>query len=140
MIKIHDTLAIPLREVEYVFGTSSGPGGQHANKVETKVTLRFCVTGSMSLNTNQQNKICEKLSTRINKEGVLRVSSSRFRSQKANRNAVIEKFAALLRDALKIQKPRKKSRISRMQKQKRLEQKKKRSETKRLRAKVQPSK
>ena len=140
MIQIHQSLSIPLREIQFVYGTSSGPGGQHVNKVATKATLLFSVPCSSSLSKTQQNRISNKLSTRINKEGVLRVTSSKYRSQRANRDAVIARFAELMLEALKERKKRKKTFLSRSQKQKRLDQKKKRGETKRLRARVQPNK
>lgn len=140
MIKVHQSLSIPLREIQFVYGTSSGPGGQHVNKVATKATLLFSVTCSTVLSKTQQNRICKKLSTRINKDGVLRISSSKYRSQRANREAVIARFAELLFEALKEPKKRKKTTISQSQKQKRLDQKKKRGETKRLRARVQSNK
>jgi len=140
MIQIHQSLSIPLREIQFVYGTSSGPGGQHVNKVATKATLLFSVPCSSSLSKTQQNRISNKLSTRINKEGVLRVTSSKYRSQRANRDAVIARFAELMLEALKERKERKKTSVSRSQKQKRLDQKKKRGETKRLRARVQPNK
>ena len=140
MIQIHQSLSIPLREIQFVYGTSSGPGGQNVNKVATKATLLFSVPCSSSLSKTQQNRISNKLSTRINKEGVLRVTSSRYRSQRANRDAAIARFAELMLEALKERKKRKKTFLSRSQKQKRLDQKKRRGETKRLRARVQPNK
>lgn len=139
MIQINESLTIPFREVQFVYGTSSGPGGQHVNKVATKATLRFSVLQSSSLNAAQQNRILNTLSTRINKAGVLRVSSSKHRSQRANREATIERFSKLLSEALKIQKKRKKTSVTRSQKRKRVECKKKRGETKRLRGKVHPN-
>jgi len=104
MIQIHQSLSIPLREIQFVYGTSSGPGGQHVNKVATKATLLFSVPCSSSLSKTQQNRISNKLSTRINKEGVLRVTSSKYRSQRANRDAVIARFAELMLEALKERK------------------------------------
>ncbi len=140
MIRIHKSLSIPKREIQFVYGTSSGPGGQHVNKVATKATLLFSVSSSSSLNASQRNRIFKKLSTRINKEGVLRVSSSKYRSQRANREATITRFSLLLFEALKEPKQRKKTLVSRFQNQKRIDQKKKRGETKRFRARVQPNK
>ena len=136
MLRITPSLSIQKREIQFVYGTSSGPGGQHVNKVATKATLRFSVVDSPSLNSIQRTRILKKLSTRINKDGVLRVSSSKYRSQRANREATINRFCSLLFDALKTPKKRKKTTISRAQKKKRLENKKKRAETKRLRGKV----
>lgn len=138
MIQIHESLSIPLREIKFVYGTSSGPGGQHVNKVATKATLLFSVALSTSLSAYQRTRILNKLSTRINKEGTLRVTSSKHRSQRANKETVIERFSILLREALAPTKKRRKTKVSRTQKQKRLENKKKRGQTKRLRSKVQP--
>ena len=80
----------------------------------------------------------ERLPTRINKDGFLRVSSSKFRSQQANREAVIKRFSELVRESIRPVKKRIKSRVSKKQKLQRLNEKKKRGNQKRLRAKVQP--
>ena len=136
MIVITDSLAIPNREFRFVFGTSSGPGGQHANKVETKATLLFHVNSSETLNQSQKNSICQKLATRINKEGFLRVASSKHRSQKANRDAAKNRFGTLIADAITRKTIRKKTKVPSRQKKKRLEEKKKRGEVKRLRSRV----
>ena len=138
MIEIDKRIWIPKRELEFKFGTSSGPGGQHVNKVETKVTLLFHVQSSSVFSPQEKELLHERLSTRISKNGYLRVSSSKFRSQQGNREAVIERFCSLLRDAIKPVKQRKKSRVSKNQKLQRLNEKKKRAEQKCLRAKVQP--
>ncbi len=138
MIEIDKRIWIPKRELEFKFGTSSGPGGQHVNKVETKVTLLFHVQSSSVFSPQEKELLHERLSTRISKNGYLRVSSSKFRSQQGNREAVIERFCNLVRDAIKPVKQRKKSRVSKNQKLQRLNEKKKRGEQKRLRAKVQP--
>ena len=139
MIVVSQTLSVPKREIKFVYGTSSGPGGQHVNKVETKATLLFCIYATTVLSNVQRTRILEKLSSRINKDGVLRISSSKHKSQKANREATINRFAELISEALKRPKKRKKTNVTRAQKKKRLESKKKRSETKRMRGKVQPN-
>ena len=133
MIQITPTLSIPMRELKFVATTGSGPGGQHVNRVATKIVLLWNVQTSYSITRSQQNRILNKLSTRINKVGVLRVSSSKHRSQKANRSATIVRFVTLLQDALKRKAVRRKTRVTRNQKAKRLEQKKRRSLTKSLR-------
>jgi ribosome-associated protein len=133
MIQITPRLAIPTREFKFVATTGSGPGGQHVNRVATKIVLLWGVQTSTSLSDSQRHRIMQKLSTRINKAGILRVSSSKYRSQKANRTATIERFVVLLQDALKRKVIRKKTRVTRTQKGKRLDQKKRRSTTKALR-------
>ena len=138
MIRITNTLSIPLREIRFVYGTSTGPGGQHVNRVATKATLLFDLNRATTLTNSHRRRLDIVLATRINKEGVLRVSSSKYRSQKANRDAATERFVELLNIALTPAKKRKSTRVSRSQKKKRLEHKKKRSETKKLRGKVQP--
>ena len=137
MLFVSEKLSVLKREMRFVYGTSSGPGGQHVNKVATKATLLFDVVHSKSLTPTQRNTITEGLATRINKVGVLRVTSSKYRSQGENRKAVIERFAELLRETLKPVRKRKKAKVPRSSKRKRLETKKKRGETKRLRGKVQ---
>ena len=121
-----------------MYGTSTGPGGQHVNRVATKATLLFDLNRATTLTNSHRRRLDIALATRINKEGVLRVSSSKYRSQKANRDAATERFVELLNIALTPAKKRKSTRVSRSQKKKRLEHKKKRSETKKLRGKVQP--
>ncbi|MEE2819862.1 MAG: alternative ribosome rescue aminoacyl-tRNA hydrolase ArfB [Planctomycetota bacterium] len=138
MIEIDKRIWIPKRELEFKFGTSSGPGGQHVNKVETKVTLLFHVQSSSVFSIQEKERLHARLSTRINKNGFLRVSSSKFRSQQGNREAVIKRFCELVREAIKPVKKRKQSRVSKNQKLQRLNEKKKRSQQKRLRAKMQP--
>ena len=101
MIQITEKLSIPLRELKFVATTGSGPGGQHVNRVATKIVLLWNVDLSKSISNSQRSRIKRKLTTRINKLGILRISSSKHRSQKANRSVTIERFVQLLREALK---------------------------------------
>ena len=135
MIKITTTLSIPEEELEFTASRSSGPGGQNVNKLNTKVTLLFDVAKSQHLSDFQKAQIFNKLRTRINKDGILRIVSQANRTQAANRRATIEKFSELLAEALRRRKPRKKSGISAAQKKRRLEEKRRQSRLKRLRAK-----
>jgi len=112
---------------------SGGPGGQNVNKVETRVTIEVPVD-ALPLSDEQKQSIRERLAGRINQEGILRVTSQSERSQLTNRQRAIERLEEILRDAIKPRVPRKKRRISKAQKQKRLENKKRRAETKRLRS------
>ena len=138
MIRINAFISISPRDLLFQYGTSTGPGGQHVNKVATKATLLFDVDKSSSLSATQRQRVHGALPTRINKAGVLRVSSSKFRSQKANRDAATARFVELLRSALEPTKRRKKTGIPASARRKRLELKKKRSEKKRLRGQVKP--
>ena len=100
------------------------------NKLNTRATLWFDVAGSPSLNDRQREMILEKLTTRISREGILRVVSQKHRTQKMNRDAATERFAELLRDALVQKRPRRKKRIPAGIKRRRLEDKRRRSQIK----------
>ena len=126
-IKITDNLTIPTSELMFTACRSSGPGGQNVNKVNTRVTLWFDMDNSPSLSIRQKQMIQNHLPTRINKEGVLRVVSQKYRSQAQNRNTAIERFVSLLCESLKEELPRKKMTISYAARQRRLEEKKHRS-------------
>jgi ribosome-associated protein len=138
MIEIGPHLAIPDDELTFVTSRSSGPGGQNVNKLETRVTLLFDVAGSPSLTDEQRQRIADRLSGRINKDGVLRVASQRHRTQAANRQAAVERFVELVGEALARRRRRRPTRPSRAAERRRIEQKKRRGELKRRRRKPGP--
>jgi ribosome-associated protein len=112
---------------------SSGPGGQHVNKVSTKVELRFNIPGSELLNEDQKDVLLNKLKNKITQTGDLIIVSQSTRSQMKNRESAIEKFITTLENALKPKKKRKPTRPTKASQKKRLEEKKKTSEKKDLR-------
>lgn len=133
LIEIDETLAIPRAELSYAASRSGGPGGQHVNTSATKVELRWDVAGSPSLTDAQRDRIREKLGNRMDNESVLRIVEGGSRSQHQNREAVTERFRALVAEALEKQKPRKRTRPPRRVKEKVLEEKKQRAQKKQLR-------
>jgi ribosome-associated protein len=135
-IQINEQLAIPAGELSFSASRSGGPGGQNVNKVNTQVMLRFDVAHSPSLTDAQRQRILNRLSTRITREGVLVITSQRHRTQPANKAAAVEVFTQLLRQALHRRPVRKKTRVSRAAKERRIESKKQRSQVKRLRSRV----
>lgn len=135
MIAITDQLTIPESELTYTTSRSGGPGGQHVNKVSSRVTLRFNVTESPSLSDEQKRLILSRLATRVNKAGVLQVVSQKHRSQTANRDTAVERFIALLRDALARVPRREKTAMPRVARKRRLDEKRQRSQLKQGRAK-----
>jgi len=118
----------------FKFSRSGGPGGQNVNKVNTRVTVLFDVAGARGFSDSQKRRILKRLATRANKDGVIRVVSQKYRTQKANREAAVERLGELLRGALKKKAVRKKTAIPEYARQKRLEEKKRRSLLKRRRA------
>jgi ribosome-associated protein len=127
MIKIDNHISIPEEELTFTTSRSSGPGGQNVNKVSTRITLWFDVVNSPSLSQEQKDLVMRRLASRIGKDGVLRVISQQTRSQVENKVLAIERFAELLRDALRQVPIRKKTRVSKGAKLRRLEEKKQRS-------------
>lgn len=134
MIRIDDDVAIPESELEFTASRSSGPGGQHVNKASTRVTLSFDLRGSSSLDERQKRRITSRLSTRVTKDGVLKLHAQRHRSRSANREELVERFAALLREALRRRKRRRKTRPPRSAVERRLEDKRRRSRLKERRS------
>jgi len=138
MIEINGRIVISEDELVFKFSRSSGPGGQNVNKVNTKVTLLFDVAGCESFSDIQKRRILNRLSTRANKDGVIKVASQRHRTQKANRTAAVERLSQLLTEALKTRPVRKKTKVPKAAKLRRLEEKKQRSLLKKQRAKIKP--
>ena len=89
-----------IQELEFTFTRSSGPGGQHVNKVNTQVELKFNINESSVLTPEQKERITQKLKSRITNDGVLILSSKEERSQIRNRQLVVEKFLKLISQAL----------------------------------------
>ncbi|MHC4117486.1 MAG: alternative ribosome rescue aminoacyl-tRNA hydrolase ArfB [Planctomycetota bacterium] len=134
MIEITSNVAISEDELVFRASRSGGPGGQNVNKVNTRVTLFFDVANCDSLSGVQKRRITTRLSTRIDRDGVLRVISQKYRTQKANRRVAVERLRDLLSDALKTRPVRKKTGIPRAAKERRLEEKRRRGLLKRQRA------
>jgi ribosome-associated protein len=120
-------------EITYKTSRSSGPGGQHVNKVNTKVELRFDVKKSQALTDEEKDCILEKLSTRINQDGILIITAQRSRSQSKNKEIALEKFLELITDALTPEKPRIPVSPPAGLDKKRLAEKQRKSEKKKLR-------
>ncbi len=139
MIKVTETLYIDESDIELEFVRSSGPGGQHVNKVSTTVQLRYNVRQAAILSEGAQSRLKRIAGKKMTDDGILMIKANRFRSQDKNRKDAIARLVDLLRQALVKPKPRRKTKPSRAAKERRLTAKKKRSDLKRQRRGVKIS-
>ena len=124
---VTSSLRIPMSELQFRFSASGGPGGQNANKVATRVELRFDVASSPSLGPHQRSRLLEKLGAEV------RVVADDERSQLRNRQLAVERFKGRLASALRIEKSRRPTRPTKGAKERRLADKRRLSERKRAR-------
>jgi ribosome-associated protein len=129
-----EAVEIPDEELLFTTSRSSGPGGQNVNKVSTRVTLLFDVDHSTALTDRQRELLHERLAGRINRNGVLRVTSQRHRTQSANRDAAVERFAMLLTEAFSEAPERVPTKIPAQINERRLDEKRRRARVKQSRA------
>jgi ribosome-associated protein len=122
---------------ELVFETSrsSGKGGQHVNKTESRVTLVWSFTDSNLISEKEKELIVSKVKTYIS-GNLIRISTEENRSQIKNKKKSIYKLKSILEEAFKVDKLRKKSRVPRSVKEKRIKTKKQKGEIKKTRKKL----
>ncbi len=129
MLSISDKEKI-INEIIFKASLSSGAGGQHVNKVNTKVELRFHIDKSENFNEEEKHVLKTKLKNKISNEGFLVLSSQSERTQLKNKGKVLERFFDLLEKALKPEKKRKPTKPTKASKEKRLKEKHMQSEKK----------
>ena len=126
-IQVTRSVSIPRFEIELRFSRSSGPGGQHAQKSDTRVEATFDVEASAALTDAQKRRVIAKAGP------VLRAVAQDERSQWRNRELATERLVEALREALRVPRKRRPTKPSKAAKERRLEAKKRRGQVKRLR-------
>jgi len=130
-IRVTRSVVLPVAEVEFQVSRSSGPGGQHAQKSETRVVAVLDVEASSALTEAQKRRVVAKAGP------VLRAVAQDERSQTRNRELALERLVATLREALRVERKRRPTKPTAAARERRLQQKKRRSETKRLRRELE---
>ena len=133
-IVVNARLAIPRSELTFRATRAGGPGGQHVNKTSTRVELLWNLERSRALNDADRARLRDKLASRLDGDGFVRVVASAFRSQSRNRDDAEVKLAALVRKALVVPKARRATRPTKSSVEQRLREKQRRSQRKRDRS------
>lgn len=131
MIRVTPTISLPDEEILLEFTRSSGPGGQHVNKTETAVDLRFNIATSRALTDAVRRRLLALAGNRVDQNGVLLISAQSYRSQRRNIDEAIERLCELIRRAAVPPRPRRPTRPTKASKERRLTAKKVRGDTKR---------
>ena len=126
-IRVTRSVAIPVAEIELRFSRSSGPGGQHAQKTESRVEAVFDVEASTALSPAQKRRVLAKAGP------ILRAVAQDERSQWRNRELAVERLVETLREALRVERKRVPTKPSAAARERRLEAKRRQSRLKRLR-------
>jgi ribosome-associated protein len=126
-IRVTRSVTLPISELELRFSRSSGPGGQHAQKSETRVEARFDVEESEALTEAQKARVLRRAGP------VIRAVAQDERSQARNRELAIERVVDALREALRVERTRRPTRPTAASRERRLQEKRRRSEVKQLR-------
>ena len=134
-LAVDDTVSIPRHELQFRATRSGGPGGQHVNTSSTRIELLWSPVTTRALDDAARARVLDKLATRLDGDGYVRIVASANRSQLRNREDAERRLAELVRKALVVPKARKKTRPSRAAKARRLDEKKKKSDKKAMRRK-----
>jgi ribosome-associated protein len=138
MLVVTPHLGIPLREFSYQYTRSGGPGGQNVNKVNTKVILRWDVMNSPHLPDDVRARFYARFKRRITNDGVLVLSSQRFRARERNHADCLEKLRQMLLEVAQGRRARRPTKVSRSAREKRLKSKRVQSAKKRDRKRRSP--
>jgi ribosome-associated protein len=133
-LEVTEEVSIPRDELSIRASRSGGAGGQHVNTSSTRIELLWNVAGTRALPDGVRDGVLQRLGSRTNADGVIRIVSSEHRSQLRNREAAEERLVKLVRGALTVPRARRKTAPTRASKEARLKAKKRRAEIKKRRA------
>lgn len=134
MLNVTGTIAIPDAELVERFMRADGPGGQHVNRTESAVELRFDVAGSPSLPDDVRQRLLAHRDRRMTDAGVLVIQARRFRDQARNRDDARDRLVAIILEGTRVEKKRLATKPTRASKERRLAGKAQRGKTKRTRS------
>jgi ribosome-associated protein len=123
-----------LTELDFEFTRSRGPGGQHVNRTESAVILRWNAEQTRGFNDTQKQRLLQNLANQLTKEGELLIRAETFRDQDSNKKEALRRLEEALTKALHVPKKRIKTKPTRSSQRKRLDSKKRDSQTKKLRS------
>jgi ribosome-associated protein len=126
---VNRSVRIPRNELQFSFSASGGPGGQHANRSNTRVDLRFDIHSSTAFGPVQRQRLLERLGPEV------RIVADDERSQLRNRSLAVERLAERIREALHVERPRRATKPSKASRERRRQTKQRRSDIKRTRRK-----
>jgi len=135
-IHIKNGIVIPYHELEITTSRSGGPGGQHVNKTETRITIRWNVNETSAFAKPLKERVLKNLGSRLTADGYLIIHNSESRSQLQNKKNALKYLTAIVREALLVPKKRIKTKVPKKEKEKRLQEKKRRGDIKKGRSKI----
>ena len=136
VISIKHGIEIPYHELEITTSRSGGPGGQHVNKTETRITIRWNIKETSALPPALKERVLKNLESRITADGYLIIHNSESRSQLQNKKNAIAHLVRTIQKALLAPKKRIKTKVPKKEKEKRMQEKKRQSDIKKRRRKV----
>lgn len=136
-VHVKNGITIPEHELEITTSRSGGAGGQHVNKTDTRITVRWNVKNTTALTEEQKMRVLQNLEHKLTTEGDLIIHSSESRSQHQNKELALKNLAAIVRKALFVPKKRMATTVSKSTKEKRLHSKKRHGEIKKMRGKIE---
>lgn len=133
-LAVKNGIVIPMHEIEITTSRAGGPGGQHVNKSDTRITVRWNVYKTVVLSEEQKSRVLQNLQSRLTTEGDLIINCATSRSQQQNKESALMLLAQGVRKALFVPKKRVATKVSRSAKESRLQSKARRGAIKKLRS------